>query len=138
MLDSLFSAQLGPFSDREYEADSCFSVNSIDDMLACTDDTEQNSAAWHAELADRIEEILDRKRSSVQGRETTLAAYVRTLTAQYAEEEIRGKDTELVIAFLKSIKAETSEKETILALKGEQNGRMIATPLVNKCTKLLL
>ena len=102
-----------------YEADSCYSVNSIDEILT-PDDTEQSSAAWPADLADRIEEILDRKRSSVQGRETTLAAYVRILTAQYAEEEIRGKDSELVVAFLKSIKAETSEKETILALKGEQ------------------
>lgn len=101
-------------------ADLCFSVNSIDEMLAA-EDNEQSSAAWQAELADRMEEILDRKRSSVQGRETALAAYVRILTAQYAEEEIRGKDAELVVAFLKSIKAEASEKETILALKGEQN-----------------
>lgn len=89
-------------------------------MLA-VEDTEQTFAAWQADLADRIEEIIDRKRSSVQGRETTLAAYVRILTAQYAEEEIRGKDAELVAAFLKSIKAETSEKETILALKGVQD-----------------
>ena len=106
-------------------------------MLA-VDDTEQTSAAWHAELADRIEEILDRKRSSVQGRETTLAAYVRILTAQYAEEEIHGKDTELVVAFLKSIKAETSEKETILALKGEKDGWMKLKLLADKCIKLLL
>lgn len=89
-------------------------------MLAA-EDTEQTSAAWQADLADRMEEIIDRKRSSVQGRETTLAAYVRILTAQYAEEEIRGKDAELVVAFLKSVKAETSEKETILALKGVQD-----------------
>ena len=74
---------------------------------------------WASELADRVEEILDRKRSSVQGRETTLAAYVRVLTAQYAAEEIVGKEGELVAAFLKSIKAESSEKETTLAIKGE-------------------
>lgn len=105
-------------------------------MLAA-EDTEQTSAAWQADLADRMEEIIDRKRSSVQGRETTLASYVRILTAQYAEEEIRGKDAELVVAFLKSIKAETSEKESILALKGLHDKRGKATLLANKCNKLL-
>lgn len=54
----------------------------------------------------------------MQGREKCLATYVRTLTAQYAEEDIRGKEEELVTAFLKSIKTEASEKETILAMKG--------------------
>lgn len=44
--------------------------------------------------------------------------YIRILTSQYAEEEIRGEETELVAAFLKSIKAESSEKETALAIKG--------------------
>lgn len=86
--------------------------------MVAADDSEQVADGWRAELADRIEEIIDRKRSSVQGREATLAAYIRILTAAYAEEEIRGKETDLVTAFLKSIKAETSEKETILAMKG--------------------
>ena len=86
--------------------------------MVAADDSEQVADGWRAELADRIEEIIDRKRSSVQGREATLAAYIRILTAAYAEEEIRGKETNLVTAFLKSIKAETSEKETILAMKG--------------------
>ncbi|KAL9098124.1 MAG: hypothetical protein Q9187_009723, partial [Circinaria calcarea] len=72
---------------------------------------------WKAELADRIEEVLDRKRSSIQGREATLAGYIRILTSRYAEEGIRGKETELVASFLKSVKLETSEKEAILAIK---------------------
>jgi len=74
--------------------------------------------AWQAELVDRIEEILARKGSTVLGREKCYKTYVHLLTAQYAEEEIRGKEAELVVAFLKSIKEERSEKETILALKG--------------------
>ncbi|MCJ1304967.1 hypothetical protein MMC08_007780, partial [Hypocenomyce scalaris] len=37
-----------------------WSVNSIDEMLTA-EDTEQTTAAWQADLADRIEEILDRK-----------------------------------------------------------------------------
>ena len=76
---------------------------------------------WKSDLTDRIEEIVDRKRSSVQGRETTLGAYVRILTSHYAEEEIKGKENDLVASFLKSIKSETSEKETILAMKGRSS-----------------
>ena len=97
--------------------DDNFSVNSIDEILA-TEDLDQPVDVWKAELADRIEEIVDRKRSSVQGRETSLMAYVRMLTAHYAEDEIRAKDVEIVASICKSIKTESSEKETILALKG--------------------
>jgi len=93
------------------------SVNSIDEVLA-HEDSEQTLEQWTAELADRTEQIIDRKRSSVQGREESLASYVRILTAHYAKEEIRSKASELVTAFLKSIKAESSENETIFAMKG--------------------
>lgn len=103
----------------ELKADPVSSVNSIDEMLSA-DNTEISTDAWRAELAERIQEVIDRKRSSVQGRETCLTAYVRILTAHYAEEEIRGKEAELVTAFLKSIKTESSEKETVLAMKGGQ------------------
>lgn len=75
------------------------------------------TSAWRAELNDRIDEIINRKRSSVQGREKCYATYIHILAAQYAENEIRGRAAELVTAFLKSIKAESSEKETVLALK---------------------
>ena len=54
----------------------------------------------------------------MQGREKCYKAYVHLLTSQYAEEEIRGKEAELVVAFLKSIKEEKTEKESILAMKG--------------------
>ncbi len=93
------------------------SVNSIDEVLAL-EDSEQSPEQWSTELADRIEQLIDRKRSSVQGREESLAAYARILTAHYAKGDIRSKAAELVTAFLKSIKAESSEKETIFALKG--------------------
>lgn len=93
------------------------SVNSIDDMLAL-DVPDDASGAWKQELGDRMEEIIDRKRSSVQGREVTLAQYVHILMSHYAYEEIQHKTTELFPAFLKSIKAENTEKETRLALRG--------------------
>jgi hypothetical protein len=93
------------------------SVNSIDEILNL-DSVEMSTDAWRMELADRVAEILDRKRSSVKGRETCLALYIRILTRHYAEEEIRGKELELVSAFCKSIRSECSERETILAIKG--------------------
>lgn len=105
------------FASDDLFADPKHSVNSIDEILANDDDGTPD--VWKADLADRIEEIIDRKRSSIQGRETALATYIRILTIRYAEEEIRGKETDLVAAFLKSIKAESSEKETILAMKGK-------------------
>jgi hypothetical protein len=86
-------------------------------MLAL-DVPEDASESWKQELADRMEEIIDRKRSSVQGRETTLAQYVHILMSHYALEEIQHKSSELFSAFLKSIKAENTEKETCLALRG--------------------
>lgn len=93
------------------------SVGSIDEVLN-GDSTEHSGDAWRPELADRIEEILARKGSTVQGREKCYKIYIHILTSQYAEEEIRGKEAELVVAFLKSIKEEKTEKETILAMKG--------------------
>ncbi len=93
------------------------SVNSIDEVLA-QEDSEQTVEQWTAELADRMGQIIDRKRSSIQGREESLASYVRILTAHYAKDEVRSKASELVTAFLKSIKAESSENETIFAMKG--------------------
>ena len=100
-----------------FSAHHLSSVGSIDEVLNA-DSTEHSGDAWRPELADRMEEILARKGSTVQGREKCYKTYVHILTSQYAEEEIRGKEAELVVAFLKSIKEEKSEKETILAMKG--------------------
>jgi len=93
-----------------------WSINSIDDMLAA-DLPEDTTDAWKQDLGDRIEEIIDRKRSSVQGRETTLAQYVHMLMSRYAYEELQGKTSEIFPALMKSVKSESSEKETSLALR---------------------
>jgi hypothetical protein len=81
---------------------------------------------WKQELSDRIEEIIDRKRSSVQGREAALGSYIHFLMSRYAYDEIEKKLSELIPAFLKSVKAESSEKETCLALKGELRHQVTA------------
>lgn len=81
---------------------------------------------WREDLGDRIDAILERKRSSIASREEALSAYVRILTAKYAREEIHHKISELVTAFMRSIKAESSEKETVLALKGRRPHSYVA------------
>lgn len=88
-------------------------------MLAVEQD--DVTEAWTQELSDRVEEIIDRKRSSVQGREAALAAYIHYLMSRYAHEAIDNKVSELIPALLKSVKAESSDKETCLALKGSSS-----------------
>ncbi|KAH8592787.1 interferon-related developmental regulator-domain-containing protein [Bisporella sp. PMI_857] len=90
-----------------------WSVNSIDEMLSAEDVPE----GWKQDLADRIEEIIDRKRSSTQGRETTLNIYTHILMSRYVHDEIQHKTAELYPALLKSVKGEDSEKEMCLALR---------------------
>ncbi|MCJ1273951.1 hypothetical protein MMC21_001744 [Puttea exsequens] len=102
--------------DGELSDETSFSVGSLDEMLN-GDGDDETPDAWAAYLADRIEEILARKGSTVSGREKCYKSYIHLLTNQYAEEEIRGKEGELVTAFLKSIKEEKSENETVLAIK---------------------
>ncbi|RAL65408.1 hypothetical protein DID88_000976 [Monilinia fructigena] len=66
-----------------------WSVNSIDDMLDAQEPHEV-SDTWAQELYGRIEEIIDRKRSSAEGREQTLAAYNHYLMARYCYDQIEA------------------------------------------------
>lgn len=68
-------------------------------------------------MGDRIQEILDRKRSSVQGREEALTAFCRLTKYHYAEEEIRASVGELLSAFARSVRNESSVRETTQALR---------------------
>jgi Interferon-related developmental regulator (IFRD) len=66
---------------------------------------------------ERIEELCERKGSSYKGREDCLASYVRILTAHHIADELYGRVGDIIPALMKSVKAETTERETILALK---------------------
>ena len=108
-----------PSSPREICAESIAtnsscSVGSIDEILN-GDNFEGIHDGWRAVLLERIDEILARKGSTNQGREKAYKTYIHLLSAQYAEEEIAGKEHELVTAFLRSIREEKSEQEAILA-----------------------
>jgi hypothetical protein len=69
------------------------------------------------ELSDRIDELTDRKGSSNKGREECLASYVRILDSHYIADGLYGRVPDLISSLSRSIKAETSEKEAMLALK---------------------
>lgn len=102
-------------SDDESEA-SDWGSNSIDEILSGdADDTPQD--ALTADLLVRIEQILDKKRSSTEGRELTLNAFTTDLIRHYSKPEIQSRMSDLLPAILKSIKAGQSEREIALALK---------------------
>lgn len=94
-----------------------YSINSIDELLASDDFNEQAPDGLKQELRDRIEELTDRKGSSNKGREECLTSYIRILDSHHIADELYGKMPDLLSAFGRSIKAETSEKEAMLALK---------------------
>jgi len=91
-------------------------TNSTDDMIA-PEDVDEAPEAWISGFNERIDEICDRKRSSVQGREESLIAFISYLTRHFAQQEVKVKVNELLPALLKSVKAGQTERETVLALK---------------------
>lgn len=92
--------------------DTAMSIGSLDE-----ENPEQDNVDWPQELSDRIQEILDRKRSSVQGREEAYAAFCRLTKYHYAEEEMRASVADLLSAFVRSVRSESSARETTLALR---------------------
>lgn len=93
------------------------SINSIDELLASDDFNEIAPEIQRQELIDRIDELSERKGSSYKGREDCLASFVRILSAHHLADELYGRIRDLIPALLRSVKAETTERETILALK---------------------
>ncbi|KAL2816306.1 interferon-related developmental regulator-domain-containing protein [Aspergillus granulosus] len=95
--------------------DTAISLGSLDEVDSL--DAEANNGDWAHELLEVIEDILDRKRSSVLGREETYAAYCRLSKYHYVEESIRRRVPDLLAAFARSIKIETSVRESTLAMR---------------------
>lgn len=93
------------------------SVTSIEALLESDDFSEQLTDGLRQELHDCIQDLIDRKGSSILSRETSLTSYVRILTAHHLADALHGNIPDLLAAFLRSVKAESSEKETMLALR---------------------
>ncbi|KAJ5110783.1 hypothetical protein N7532_001318 [Penicillium argentinense] len=92
--------------------DTAMSIGSLDD-----ENPEQDNEDWPQELGDRIQELIDRKRSSVQGREEALAAFCRLTKYHYALEEIGSHVQDLLSTFARSVRSETSIREATSALR---------------------
>lgn len=73
-------------------------------------------AAWPDRLRDRIDALLDSKRSSVQGRAGTLKAYTHLLKHHYAAQVISPHAAALISAISNSISGK-SDEEKINALR---------------------
>ncbi|EEH07871.1 IFRD domain-containing protein [Histoplasma capsulatum G186AR] len=113
------NASRHPSDDEDGESEgTAYSTPSLDEYFPSANDEETtaSSESWQADLEDVIRDFNDRKRSSVLSREDALTAYVRILTSHYVEEALPDFN-ELLASFAKSIKSESSEKETVLALK---------------------
>ncbi|KAL4962234.1 IFRD domain-containing protein [Aspergillus stella-maris] len=95
--------------------DTAISLGSFDDLENA--DVEDENTDWAGELSQVIEEILDRKRSSVQGREESYAAFCRLSKFHNVVDYIRRRVPDLLAAFGRSVKLETSVRETTLALR---------------------
>ncbi|KAJ5780923.1 Interferon-related developmental regulator N-terminal [Penicillium paradoxum] len=92
--------------------ETSMSIGSLDD-----ENPEQDNPDWEQELGDRVQEILDRKRSSVQGREEALQAFCRLTKYHYAVEEIHAVVGDLLAAFERSVRTEISVREATLGLR---------------------
>ncbi|KAG0637244.1 interferon-related developmental regulator-domain-containing protein [Tuber brumale] len=97
--------------------ETTFSLGSVDELATIDAELDETTTIWQEELGDRINQITERKKSSSAGREESLTAYVRILCAKYAKEEILSKKSELLDAFVKSLKQGKTEKEALLAAK---------------------
>ncbi|KGO65423.1 Interferon-related developmental regulator, N-terminal [Penicillium italicum] len=92
--------------------ETSMSIGSLDD-----ENPEHDNPDWEQELGERIQEILDRKRSSVQGREEALQAFCRLTKYHYTVEEIHGAVPDLLAAFERSVRTEISVREATLGLR---------------------
>jgi len=93
------------------------SINSIDALLESDDFNEQTTDVMRSQVTDAIDRLLERKGSSNKSREANLTTYVRCLTCHYLAEVLYGRVPEVLNALERSIKTESSETETTLALR---------------------
>lgn len=94
-----------------------WSVASIDEMIMPADADDELPEFWIRQLQDRIDEICDRKRTSVQGREDSLSGFNAVVAKHYVQTEMKERVSELLPALLKSVRGGQTERETVLALK---------------------
>ncbi|KAF3018124.1 hypothetical protein E8E14_008547 [Neopestalotiopsis sp. 37M] len=94
--------------------------DSLTNSVVASEDGDESISDWTDKLKDCMNEILDRKRSSTQGRERYFAAYTHLARHHFADTMIEHQMHELVPAFLRSIRSGGTTEETVGALKALQ------------------
>lgn len=94
-----------------------WSTNSIDALVAPSEIEGDADEAWVTDMEERIEALIDRKRSATEGREQMMSGLISNLTRHYAAEQLKPKMGELLPNLLKSVKSGQSEREVVLALR---------------------
>ncbi|KAK3493847.1 interferon-related developmental regulator-domain-containing protein [Neurospora crassa] len=101
----------------EYDFDDAMTISSANSITGEDVDEDDTSNTWPERLQDRIAELQDRKRSSVQGREATLKAYTHILKHHFAQKYIEKNISDIHAALLRSIRSGSSDQERLLALQ---------------------
>ncbi|KAL2758233.1 hypothetical protein ACRALDRAFT_1061439 [Sodiomyces alcalophilus JCM 7366] len=99
-----------------------------DDSVSCStfsNDSEfvtdqSQGPTWESRLQDRIAELQDRKRSNVDRREKTIAAYLHIVKHHFAGAEVGGSLAEILSALMRSVRTGGSSVEKALALQAVQ------------------
>ena len=99
-------------SDSEYDDAMTTSTNSISG-----EGEEDATNTWAERLQDRVTELQDRKRSSVQGREATLNGYNHLLRHHFAQRPLARSADDVIHILLRLIKGASSDEERLRALK---------------------
>jgi hypothetical protein len=94
--------------------------DSLTNSAIASEDGEETVSDWTDKLKDCINEILDRKRSSTQGRERYFAGYTHLARHHFADTMIEHQLPELVPAILRSIRGGRNTEEIVGALKALQ------------------
>jgi len=113
---SRVQSRAGSDDEGEFSDETEFSTNSIDGLLA-SGELDGDGDAWVAALDERIDALVDRKKSSTEGREDMMRGLNILLTKHFAQSELKHKVGGLLPALLKSVKGGQSEREIILAIK---------------------
>lgn len=95
-------------------------TDNLSSSLVTSDDGEGAIRDWTDQLKDCINEILDRKRSSVQGREKYMNGFVHLARHHFADYIIDNQLSGLVPALLRCIQSGRNAAEAVAAMKALQ------------------
>ncbi|KAK4104642.1 hypothetical protein N658DRAFT_513495 [Parathielavia hyrcaniae] len=104
-------------SEDEYASASDNDDITTIDTGSVSGDEDNIDYTWVERLQDRVTELQDRKRSSVQGREATLGGYNHILKHHVALRQLERSVADIMPILLKDVKNGSSEEERLRAVR---------------------